>query len=83
MITLPKRHTSSPLGHSADVSLWLHVAGQKLSLAQTSSTAIKLVQDKEILPGPAKIEIINDGVSHWSDVTIAGREPNSHWLNIE
>jgi hypothetical protein len=83
MITLPKRHTSSPLGHSADVSLWLHVADQKISLAQTSNTAVKLDQDIEVSPGPARVEIINDGVSHISVVTITGRKPNSLWLNYE
>ena len=83
MITLPKRHTSSPLGHSADVALWLHLADQTISLAQTSRTTLKLSQDIEIPKGPARVEIITDGVSHFSDVTITGREPNSLWLTIE
>jgi hypothetical protein len=82
MFTLQKRHTSSPLGHSADVSLHLHVADQTIPLCQTSNTAVKLRQDVHVSPGPARVEIITDGVSHFSDVTITGREPDSLWLNI-
>jgi len=82
MTTLLKRRVSSPLGHSADISLWLHVADQKISLAQTGSSEIKLNRDVQVPLGPARVEIINDGVSHLSDITITGRKPGSLWLDI-
>jgi len=84
MVTPPKRrHTSSPLGHSADVILRLHIADQTIPLRQTSSTSIQLGRDIDVPIGPARVEVIIDGASHFSDVTICGRQPNSLWLNIE
>jgi hypothetical protein len=82
MFTLEKRQTISPLGHSADVSLWLHVGGQKLSLAQTSRAFIKLNSDADVPPGPARIELIIDGESHFSNVTITGTQADGRWANI-
>ena len=82
MVTLPKRHTCSPLGHSADVSLWLHLADQTIPLAQTSRDSIKLGQEVSVPLGRARVEVVTDGVSHVSDVTITGRKPGSLWLDI-
>jgi hypothetical protein len=83
MFTLPKRAVSSPLGHSAEVDLILHLKDQKVPLAQTGRTSVRLAHDVDIPAGPARVEIITDGISHFSDVTVTGRKPNSLWLNIE
>jgi hypothetical protein len=72
MIALPKRRTISPLGHSADISLWLHVGDQKISLAQTGPTGVVLEARASVPNGPARVEIVNDGFSYFSDVTITG-----------
>ena len=38
--------------------------------------------DVSVPVGPARIEIVNDGTSYFSDVTILGRKPGSLWLDI-
>ncbi|MGB7159211.1 MAG: hypothetical protein WBD40_14175 [Tepidisphaeraceae bacterium] len=82
MSLLPAKTTCSPLGHSADVTLLLHVASGTIPLAQTSDAALKLKHDTHITFGPAKVEIVVDGVSHFTDVTITARRPNSLWLDL-
>jgi hypothetical protein len=82
MFTLPKQKTASPLGHSADVSLFLHTQDGIRSLSHTSGMAIRLSDDVFVAPGPARVEIITDGVSHFSDVIVSGRRPNTLWLEI-
>jgi len=82
MITLPKRHTVSPLGHSADISLLLHVAGQTIPLAQTGRDSLMLDGEANVPTGPARVEVVNDGVSFFSDVTITGRKAGSMWIDI-
>ncbi len=82
MITLPKPKNVSSLGHSADVSLWLHIGDRRIELAQTGRTELKLAEDIVVAPGPARVEIITDGVSYCSDVIVTGRKPGSLWLEI-
>jgi hypothetical protein len=50
---------------------------------QTCDIGVKLAEDVAVPSGPARVEIITDGISHFSDVTVTGRKPNSLWLNIE
>ncbi len=82
MITLPKRHTVSPLGHSADIALWLHVGDRTISLAQTAPTTVMLDGDCDVPIGPAKVEVINDGVSFFRNVRVTGRKAGSLWIDI-
>ncbi len=81
-MAVPKRYAISPLGHSADVSLLLHKDGRRIRLRQTCSTEIKLREDVDVSPGPARVEIVTDGVSHFSDVVIVGRRAGSLWVEI-
>jgi hypothetical protein len=82
MIAFPKRYTASPLGHSADVELWLHIESQKISLTHTCGTCVRLERDAPLPPGPAKLEIVVDGRSHLSDVTVTGRQADRLWVDI-
>jgi hypothetical protein len=83
MIALPKPKNASPLGHSADIDLRLHVDGQVIALAQTGRDEIKLAGEMDVPPGPAEVEIITDGVSYRSQVTIVGpQQQDRRWLII-
>lgn len=82
MSVLPAKTSCAPLGHSADVALALHVAGGMVPLAQTGNAALKLKHDTHISLGLAKVEIVVDGVSHFTDVTITARRPHSLWLDL-
>jgi hypothetical protein len=82
MLVLPKQKTGSPLGHSADVILLLHCDGRTLSLSHTSNNSLRLAEHATVPLGPARVEIITDGVSFYSEVIITGRRPESLWLEI-
>jgi hypothetical protein len=82
MFIPPKRYTNSPLGHSADIALWLHVSSQRFSLAQTGPSSVMLDGDAIVPVGPARVEVVVDGRSHFSDVTIIGRKTGSQWVDI-
>ncbi len=84
MLLLPKSKSASPLGHSADVDLLLHTTGRTFSLSHTCSTALRLIDDIEVPCGPARVEIITDGVSNYSDVIVLGPEDRGgRWLKIQ
>jgi hypothetical protein len=82
MIALPKPKNVSPLGHSADVDLKLHLGDRVVALAQTSRSEIILAEDADVPVGPARVESIVDGESYCCDVTITGRRPGTLVINI-
>ena len=84
MPVLPRSKAIGSLGHSADVNLLLHSNGRTFSLSHTCSTALRLADDVAVPIGPARVEIITDGISHYSDITILGPENgDSRWLKIQ
>jgi hypothetical protein len=67
--------------HSATVQMWLHVGDQSLPVVQAGDKALKL-RDHTLLPsGPASLEIVVDGQSRYSAVTVEIDGPEC-WVQI-
>jgi hypothetical protein len=59
-------------GHSADVDLALHVDGERLALSHVANDFVRLATPRPGLAGPAKVEIVVDGVVTLDDCDLLG-----------
>jgi hypothetical protein len=67
--------------HSAAVQMWLHIGNQSLPVVQAGDRALKL-RDHVMLPtGPASLEVVVDGQSRHSAITVLSND-NSRWIKI-
>jgi hypothetical protein len=68
---------------SSNVRMWLHIAGEKLPVLQSSKDQIKL-ESLDMLPrGDAVLEIIVNGRSHRHEIRVLDSSPRPKWVAIE
>jgi hypothetical protein len=77
----PQTQPSSPNGHSATVQMRLHINGQSLPVVQAGDNALKLRDNIRLPEGPASLEIIVDGQSRQSAVTVLS-SGDTRWIQI-
>jgi hypothetical protein len=67
--------------HSATVEMWLHIGGQSLPVAQAGDRLVKLRDSATPPNGRATLEIIVDGESRRSAVTVVANG-DSRWVHV-
>jgi hypothetical protein len=71
------------MGHSSDISIWLHFSESTYPVLQTSADEIKLNEFDAVPQGDAILETIVDGRSHRRAICVLPSSPRPKWIAIE
>ena len=83
MIATTRRNVATPLGHSAEVQLYLHTNNQTIRLAQVGSDALKPFDGGVIPTGLSKLEVVVDGTSYTRMVLVPRAGVPGAWAQLD
>jgi hypothetical protein len=73
---------SATTGHSAAVTMTLHIGSVAFPVLQSSNDAIKIMAAENVPAGDAILDTTVDGRLHRRLIRVVGSRPQGNWIDI-